>query len=89
MVDVKANFSGSIPEYYDSCLGPAWFDAFATDLAQRLPVKPTGMVLEIACGTGLVTRRVRERLDPGGRCRGSSLSSGPNDRFRPKAVTHS
>ena len=25
------------PEYYDTCLGPAWFDAFGTDLAQRLP----------------------------------------------------
>ncbi len=64
MAELKATFSGSVPEYYDSCLGPAWFDVFAGDLAQRLPVKPPGDVLEIACGTGLVTRRLRERLDP-------------------------
>lgn len=59
-----SNFTGSIPEYYDTHLGPAWFDAFAIDLAQRLPTKPAGAVLETACGTGLVTRRIRERLDP-------------------------
>ena len=29
MVDAAANFGGSIPEYYDRCLGPAWFDVFA------------------------------------------------------------
>ena len=55
MAETIASFTGSIPEYYDTCLGPAWLDAFASDLAQRLPVKPLGDVLEIACGTGLVT----------------------------------
>jgi SAM-dependent methyltransferase len=64
MADVRASYTGSIPEYYDSCLGPAWFDAFGEDLVRRLPAKPAGDVLEIACGTGLVTRRLRERLDP-------------------------
>ena len=29
MVDPAANYGGTIPEYYDRCLGPAWFDAFA------------------------------------------------------------
>ncbi|MEK6592184.1 MAG: class I SAM-dependent methyltransferase [Pseudomonadota bacterium] len=64
MTDLKASFTGSIPEYYDTCLGPAWFDAYAADLAQRLPARPPGDVLEIACGTGQATRRIRERLDP-------------------------
>jgi SAM-dependent methyltransferase len=64
MVDTSANFSGSVPEYYDSCLGPAWFDGFAADLARRLSARPPGDVLEIACGTGLLTRHLRERLDP-------------------------
>ena len=74
MVDLSANFAGSIPEYYDKCLGPAWFQAFAADLAQRLPTKPPGDVLELACGTGIVTRRLRERIDPTLRLVASDLS---------------
>jgi SAM-dependent methyltransferase len=64
MVDTSATFTGSIPQYYDSCFGPAYLDAILLDLVQRLPAKPPGDVLEIACGTGLLTRRLRERLDP-------------------------
>jgi SAM-dependent methyltransferase len=75
MADIRATFSGSIPAYYDECLGPAWFDAYAVDLAQRLPAKPPGDVLEIACGTGLVTRRLRERLDASVRLVATDLSS--------------
>ena len=64
MVDVKASFTGSIPENYDRYLGPAWFDTYARDLASRIPRRPPGPVLEIACGTGFVTRALRERIDP-------------------------
>src|SRR5262249_590864 len=65
MVDTHASFTGAIPQHYDACLGPAWFDALAVDLARRLPANPPGNVLEIACGTGLLTRHLRRRLDPG------------------------
>ena len=82
MVDLKATFGGSIPEYYDRYLGPAVFDAFAADLAQRLPPKPPGAVLEIACGTGLVTRRLRDRLDPSVRLVATDLSSAMLDYAR-------
>ena len=64
MVDTAANFGGSIPEYYDRILGAAQFEAFAADLVRRVPVRPKGDVLELACGTGIVTRRLRERVDP-------------------------
>jgi ubiquinone/menaquinone biosynthesis C-methylase UbiE len=84
MADVRASFSGSIPEYYDRCLGPAWFDAYAADLAQRLPAKPPGNVLEIACGTGLVTRRLRERLDSTVRLVATDLSKAMLDYARGK-----
>lgn len=63
MVGTAADFSGSIPEYYDSILGPAQFEAFAADLMRRMPVRPKGDVLELACGTGIVTARLRERVD--------------------------
>ena len=84
MADVKASFSGSIPEYYDRCLGPAFSDAFATDLAQRLPANPPGDVLEIACGTGLLTRHVRDRLDPAVRLVATDLSKAMLDYAREK-----
>ena len=62
MAQPPADFSGSIPEFYDRIMGPAHFDAFGAELARRLPARPPGDVLELACGTGLVTRHVRERL---------------------------
>ena len=82
MVDVSRNFGGSIPEYYDRCLGPAWFDKFAVDLAGRLPAKPGGDVLEIACGTGLVSRRLRSRLDPAVRLVATDISKAMLDYAR-------
>lgn len=84
MVDIAANFSGSIPEYYDSCQGPAWFDKFAADLVARLAVKPPGDVLEIACGTGIVTKRLRERLQPDVRLVATDISKPMLDYARMK-----
>lgn len=84
MVDASRTFSGSVPDYYDSCLGPAWFDAFARVLAEHLPSRPPGDVLEIACGTGLVTRRLRERLDPAVRLVATDLSKAMLDYARDK-----
>jgi SAM-dependent methyltransferase len=86
MTSTHATFSGSIPEYYDSCLGPAWFDPFAQDLAGRLVRRPPGDVVEIACGTGLVTRRLRERLDPSVRIVATDLSKAMVDYARAKAA---
>jgi SAM-dependent methyltransferase len=64
MAQPPADFSGSIPEFYDRIMGPAHFDAFGAELARRLPARPPGDVLELACGTGCVTRHLRERLTP-------------------------
>jgi ubiquinone/menaquinone biosynthesis C-methylase UbiE len=64
MVDTARDFGGAIPEFYDTLLGAAQFDGIAADLVRRVPVRPKGEVLELACGTGLVTRRLRERIDP-------------------------
>jgi SAM-dependent methyltransferase len=63
MVDTARDFSGSIPEYYDSILGPAQLNALAADMVKRIPVRPKGDVLELACGTGIVTQRLRDRVD--------------------------
>jgi ubiquinone/menaquinone biosynthesis C-methylase UbiE len=74
MVDKAADFGGSIPEYYDTILGPAQLEAKAADLVRRLPVRPKGDVLELACGTGIVTHRLRERIDPNFRLVATDLS---------------
>ena len=87
MVDTAANFGGSIPEYYDRIMGPAQFDPFALELARRLPVRPPGDVLEIACGTGIVTRRLRERLDPAARLVATDISEDMLDYARSKGLT--
>ncbi|HZE72389.1 MAG TPA: methyltransferase domain-containing protein [Pyrinomonadaceae bacterium] len=55
-------FVGSIPENYDRYLGPALFEPYAEDLAGRVRVSGTASVLEIACGTGILTRLLRDSL---------------------------
>jgi ubiquinone/menaquinone biosynthesis C-methylase UbiE len=67
-------FVGSIPENYDRYLGPMLFDPYAADLVARLNVPENASVLELACGTGIVTRRLRDRLGPGARLVASDLN---------------
>ena len=55
-------FTGSIPALYDRYLGPVLFEPYAADLVSRLPKRDGLRVLELACGTGIVTRRLREAL---------------------------
>jgi SAM-dependent methyltransferase len=62
MADRNAAFVGEIPGNYDRYLGPIFFHGYADDLAARLPVAPGMRVLETACGTGIVTRRLVDRI---------------------------
>lgn len=62
MQDEHAHFSGSIPAAYDRYLGPMFFQPYAEDLAARLQVEEHGSVLELACGTGILTRVLRTRV---------------------------
>jgi ubiquinone/menaquinone biosynthesis C-methylase UbiE len=65
MPEANAQFVGSIPEIYDRCLGPVLFQPYAADLAARVRVGADARVLELACGTGIVTRRLRDSLPAG------------------------
>jgi ubiquinone/menaquinone biosynthesis C-methylase UbiE len=49
-------FAGSIPALYDRYLGPLIFAEYAADLAKRAAALQPARVLEIAAGTGIVTR---------------------------------
>ena len=62
MKDEPAQFSGSIPAVYDRYLGSLLFQPYAEDLAARLEMKDNGSVLELACGTGILTRVLRSSL---------------------------
>jgi SAM-dependent methyltransferase len=55
-------FAGSIPEIYDSHLVPLIFEPFAVDLVTRLARLAPRKVLEIAAGTGVVTRAMAAML---------------------------
>lgn len=60
--DIDRQFAGAIPQLYERYLVPLIFDAYAADLAERLaPMRPAA-VLELAAGTGVVTRRLSEAL---------------------------
>ncbi|MDB5859481.1 MAG: ubiE/COQ5 methyltransferase family protein 2 [Ramlibacter sp.] len=60
MIATSASFTG--PDYYDEQLVPVQFDPFARELLAGLPADLGGPVLEIACGTGALTRLLREWL---------------------------
>jgi len=62
MVEQHAAFVGTVPPNYDRYLGPLLFHAYADDMAARLPVSRGMRVLEVACGTGIVTERLLGRL---------------------------
>jgi SAM-dependent methyltransferase len=63
-VDIDKVFAGSIPEIYDTLLVPLIFEPYAADLARRVVGKPLHNVLEIAAGTGVVTRAMASALAP-------------------------
>ncbi|WP_111429256.1 class I SAM-dependent methyltransferase [Rhodobacteraceae bacterium DSL-40] len=60
-------FAGSIPDIYDDCLVPLIFETYAEDLAARVASAAPQAVLEIAAGTGVVSRALAPRLVPGAR----------------------
>jgi SAM-dependent methyltransferase len=55
-------FAGSIPKLYESHLVPLIFEPYAVDIARRLASRSPSRVLEIAAGTGVVTRALVSAL---------------------------
>jgi SAM-dependent methyltransferase len=55
-------FAGAIPQLYDTYLVPLIFEPYAADLANRLRSRSLARVLEIAAGTGVVTRALASVL---------------------------
>jgi SAM-dependent methyltransferase len=55
-------FAGSIPEIYDRLMMSLIFDAYAADLAERVARNGPRDILEIAAGTGSLTRAIATRV---------------------------
>jgi ubiquinone/menaquinone biosynthesis C-methylase UbiE len=58
-------FAGSVPKLYDEYLVPLIFSIYADDLARRVAALSPSDLLEIAAGTGAVTRAVAALLPAG------------------------
>ena len=67
MVGTDKLFAGSIPESYDRYMVPLIFAPYAADIAGRAAALSPGAVLEIAAGTGVVTRALAPKLSAGAR----------------------
>lgn len=70
-----SEFVGDIPSIYDQGLGPVFFADFADDIARRAASARPTRVLEIAAGTGIVTRRLRDQLPAQTRLTATDLNS--------------
>ena len=60
--DVDKVFAGSIPRLYEDYFVPLIFAPYAGDLASRVAVRKPARVLELAAGTGVVTRALASQL---------------------------
>jgi SAM-dependent methyltransferase len=69
-------FAGSVPRLYQEHLVPLIFEPYAQDLARRLAARKLSRVLEIAAGTGVVTRRMASALPAGVAIVASDLNPG-------------
>jgi len=74
MLETDTEFAGSIPENYDRHMVPLIFEPYAEDMARRAAALRPGDVLEIAAGTGIVTRKLAPRLPPGARYLATDLN---------------
>lgn len=78
--DVDSLFKGSIPELYDEYMVPLIFEPYAADLASRVVMRRPSCLLEIAAGTGVVTRHLASALAPEVRIVATDLNQAMLDR---------
>jgi len=62
MSKYSSQFVGSIPGHYEDGLGPHIFVDYAREMAERVASLEPRRLLELAAGTGIVTRALRQAL---------------------------
>jgi SAM-dependent methyltransferase len=65
MSDVDKLFAGSIPKLYETWLVPLIFEPYAQDLKPRVAALDLTRILEVAAGTGVVTRALATLANDG------------------------
>ena len=63
MSTTPSKFVGDIPGHYDNDLGPNIFMDYANPLANQCS-SPVQNAIELAVGTGIVSRKLRDTLPP-------------------------
>jgi SAM-dependent methyltransferase len=61
-MDSDKVFAGAVPQLYERYMVPMIFEPYAADLVARLRARPPARILEIAAGTGAVTRAMVSAL---------------------------
>ena len=82
------DFVGSIPQIYDQYLVPMIFEPYARDLAARIAAARPARVLEIAAGTGALTRHLAAMLGPQASIVATDLNPAMLEQARRKGTAH-
>jgi ubiquinone/menaquinone biosynthesis C-methylase UbiE len=66
--------AGGTAAYYDQFFGPLYFEPFAIEVVKRIDPESVSTALEIASGTGRVTRHIRECIPTSAKLIASDIS---------------
>ena len=80
------NYGGSAPEVYQRHFVPAIGQPLARDLVEKAGIREGQRVLDVACGTGVVTRLAAARVGASGRVAGADINAAMLDVARSLAA---
>lgn len=83
-----AGYVGDVAVAYDRDLGQVLFEQYACDIARRTAENPVNDVLEVASGTGIVTRQLRNMLPEHAKLTAIDISDSMMDVARTKFLSH-
>lgn len=67
-------YSAAAAQHYEKYSGPVFFEPYAVEVANRIDSSSVKVALEIACGTGRVTRHLRSVITPEAKLIATDLS---------------
>jgi ubiquinone/menaquinone biosynthesis C-methylase UbiE len=67
-------YSSTAAQHYEKYSGPVFFEPYALEVANRIDTSSVKVALEIACGTGRVTRHLRSVIAPEAKLIATDLS---------------